>query len=298
MISIYKDFDNPPKDLLGDTPKITKAVKQALYDLYHGKCAFTEEKLAFEEMVVARYRPVSLYPALKFEWSNLLPVSKKVNALLSNKFSIEEKQVDKKFLVEPENRKADSACLLAEEPLLLHPEVDTPENHIASVSNKIPFFEGHTKKGETTSQLLYWSWGKGYNLREKISTHRQDFIAPIFKALAKSVNDQYTFDTSNDYPIEHKKYESITLPYFKKLYPFFKADQEFSFASKSYIEEQICSINRKETDISEDFEVRKIIFSNYFNFYPKNPTVQQDWDKNTSGGLFQLTIKNFQSIKN
>ncbi|MBL4650103.1 MAG: hypothetical protein JKY03_10255, partial [Aureispira sp.] len=286
MISIYKDFDNPPKDLLGDNPKITKEVKLALYDLYHGKCAYTEEKLAFEEMVVAHYRPVSLYPALEFEWSNLLPVSEQVNILLSNNFPIDGEQVEESLLLNVENRKADSVCLLAEKPLLLHPEMDTPENHITSTSNSIPFFNGHTKKGETTSQLLYGTFESGYNLLEKILAHRQDLIIPIFKALAKSLNDQYTFDKSKG-SIEHKNYESITRPYFKKLYPFFKADQEFSFASKSYIEEQICNINRKKTDISEDLEVREIIFSNYYNFYPKNPTVQQEWDKNTSGGLFQ-----------
>lgn len=296
MISIYKDFDNPPKDLLGDNPKITRAVKQALYDLYHGKCAYTEEKLDFEEMIVAQYRPVSLYPALEFEWSNLLPVSEQVNILLSNKFPIDGEQVEESLLLHVENRKVDSACLLAEEPLLLHPEVDTPDNHIASTSNRIPFFEGHTRKGEITSLLLYGFWEEYYNLLEKILAHRQAFIVPIFKALAKSVNDQYTFD-KNKGSIEYKNYESITQPYFKKLYPFFNADQEFSFASKSYIEEQICSINRKETDISADFEVRQIIFSNYYNFSPKTPTVQQEWDKSTRGGLFQLTIKSFQSIK-
>ena len=55
MISIYKDFDNPPADLLGDNPKITKAVKQALYDLYHGKCAYTEQKVPFEEMEIMTF---------------------------------------------------------------------------------------------------------------------------------------------------------------------------------------------------------------------------------------------------
>jgi hypothetical protein len=44
MISVYKNFDNPPADLKGQQPQITTAVKQALYDLYHGKCAFSEEK--------------------------------------------------------------------------------------------------------------------------------------------------------------------------------------------------------------------------------------------------------------
>lgn len=130
MISIYKDFDNPPKDLLGDNPKITKAVKQALYDLYHGKCAYTEEKIPFEEMEVLHYRPVSLYPQLEFEWSNLLPVCKYIkNKWPNDSFPVEEKS-DTHLLSSIEHRKADSAILLAEKSFLLHPEVDTPENHI------------------------------------------------------------------------------------------------------------------------------------------------------------------------
>lgn len=289
MISIYKDFDNPPKDLLGDTPKITTAVKQALYDLYHGKCAFTEEKLTFEEMVVTHYRPVSLYPELEFEWSNLLPVSKNVNISLSNKFPIDGKQVEKDLLLILENRKADSACLLAERPLLLHPEVDTPENHL-TVSFRSPFIDGYTKKGRTTVELLY----KDINfLLGKVHNHLHNIIDPIIQDLSNTVSLKYNL---NEESFTDNSYQSIIEPYFKKFYALFQSNKEFSLLSKSYVEQELSSFVRKDLS-KEKYNIAQIIYLKYVYSSPNSPTIQDEWHKNIHGGLFRLNIRNFHSIK-
>lgn len=176
MISIHKDFDNPPKDLLGSNPRITEAVKRELWELYNGKCAYTEEKLQFHEIQITRYRPQSLYPELAFEWSNLLPVSNSTNASLSNNFQISGKHVDKELLKKSENRKANSACLLAERPYLLHPEIDTPENyyHYSNTSSHIISGE---KRGHYTIQVLNLNSPSLLAIREKTMQYAKDLFS-------------------------------------------------------------------------------------------------------------------------
>lgn len=126
MISVYKDFDNPPKSL--ETKGYTsEEVIERLREIYHGKCAFTEEKNRHLE--ITHYRPIKLYPWLKNEWSNIFLVSQKINRHIGNQFLTE----NEKVLQPLESKKeywADSETLLSEKPLLLHPEVDIPENHL------------------------------------------------------------------------------------------------------------------------------------------------------------------------
>lgn len=302
MISIYKDFDNPPKDLLGDNPKITKAVKQALYDLYHGKCAFTEEKLDFEEMEVAHYRPVSLYPALEFEWSNLLPVSKNVNALLSNKFPIEEKQVDENLLLDVENRKADSACLLAEEPLLLHPEVDTPENHLTGDEELM----GLTQRGIVTLTYL----GTEYELLINKSDFRiKSKIDAIIKELEQKLDSIY--DTKNfpnrsraRYPLSNK-YQAALNPFLKKLQVFTEKDQEYSYHFFLYIRSILNAqgilgngLDTSTSSVARKFNKLKIKNIAYHSFvHPSHPS-KKGWHKPLFPAIARLEIRHFHFVKN
>jgi len=190
MISVYKDFDNPPIDLLGDTPKITDAVKQALYDLYHGKCAYTEEKIPFEEMEILHYRPVSLYPKLEFEWSNLLPVCKDVIVSLAEKFPINDKKVDFKLLKDAENCRADSLVLLAEKPVLLHPEVDTPENHLYFTRPSLDYFQARNKRSWKTIDLVSLN-------TESLAEKRQQTIEDLTTTLT-SLTRQFRDGTLSD----------------------------------------------------------------------------------------------------
>jgi predicted ATPase len=315
MISIYKDFDNPPKDLLGDNPKITKAVKQALYDLYHGKCAFTEEKLEFEEMVVAHYRPVSLYPALEFEWSNLLPVSKRVNELLSNNFPIEGKKVDKKLLIEPENRKADSACLLVENSLLLHPEVDTPENHLTF--SRYEALEGLTLKGNETISYLglnfleYTEDKRSINIAvREIRTKISEKLKKIIRELKDTLKNNYNSLDFNfrEGQIKHisgflpKKYTLLLEPFFNKLHQFTKKDQPFSHASYSFIRGQLVAYNNTVGSTEEEASLNNIIGQiikiGYQSFVSKPHFIKKSWTKSNFPSIAKLHIQHFHSIKN
>jgi len=142
MIHVHKDFDTVPKSLqltkeeyalLKEGKELDKSyyeqdVLDALTEVYGGKCAYCEEKLEkISQYNIFHYRPVKLYPWLKYEWSNLLLVCN--NCLRRYweddkiEFIINENKVD----VIPNNIaewKADSKILLNEQPLLLHPEID------------------------------------------------------------------------------------------------------------------------------------------------------------------------------
>lgn len=283
MISIYKDFDNPPKDLLGDNPKITTAVKQALYDLYHGKCAYTEEKLGFEEMEVAQYRPKSLYPALELEWSNLLPVSRKIQTLLSEKnFPIGGKKVDSELLLTPQNRRADSACLLAEYPALLHPEVDTPENHL--YFNESGYLMAMFEKGTITINLL--------NLNNNILLEKRQKLYQELKELSLGLNKQLETEEKNILP----KLPKDVIQFFRK-----NNDKKENF-----------SLLRKEVLYHIDRDLKstaKSVYSEKFNqlfdsvFYTSNfvfaenqVLLQEDIGNNYSDKL-PITIKGFEISK-
>ena len=125
MISIYKDFKNPPKEL-AEHGWQHPTVKKALYEIYHGKCAYSEEKLSYEEAEILHYRPEYKYSQLMSEWSNLILVSSDIIALVLGNFKLLGQ--DAGHLL-PTELKADSRKLLLEKPLLLHPEIDRPENH-------------------------------------------------------------------------------------------------------------------------------------------------------------------------
>lgn len=159
MISIDKNFYDVPDDLQGDNPQITTKVKQILNDLYHNKCAYCETK-SQDGFDVHHYRPVKLYPWLEFEWSNLLPVCPDCNAAKADQFPIENKWI-KEAPKDREEYLADSKTLIGEKPLLLHPEVDTAENHFYSENhfyfeNKDTFgyMFGNTKRGSLNIEIF------------------------------------------------------------------------------------------------------------------------------------------------
>jgi predicted ATPase len=307
MISIYKDFDNPPKDLLGDHPKITKAVKQALYDLYHGKCAFTEEKLDFEEMVVAHYRPVSLYPALEFEWSNLLPVSERVNAIFidSDFFPTENHNRLTEKLAIPENRKADSFFLLAENPHLLHPEVDTPENHLTV--SRFRKLEGLTNKGNQTIYLSDLNFTRTFETDEPIheldNARKNNFeeIEQVINNLKDVLKLNYN---SLDFSISNfpEKYTLLLEPFFKRLHQFTEKNQPFSHASYSFIRGQLGlyynTAGNSRAAAATNNLIAEIIKAGYqSSVFPPHNT-EENWNKSKSPSIARLHIQHFHSIKN
>ena len=170
MIHIYKDFDNPPKELNGKT--IKKAikvailnrnadnienrhynpgkVKEALEIIYKEKCGYCESKVKHcATLQVEHYRPKNKvddqdsptdgYYWLASEWSNLLLSCPRCNqqGAKGNKFPLHHQGIRvSDHILFLTNGELDSAkCnpgvapLSNERPLLLNPEISSPNFH-------------------------------------------------------------------------------------------------------------------------------------------------------------------------
>lgn len=119
------------------------AVVEKLDEIYHGKCAYCEERTLIN---IEHYRPKGRviktnhggYYWLCYEWTNLLPTCHECNKIGGGKadqFPVKNKH----FTFEDcnTNQKLDAAKVKAtylnqhEAPFLLHPEIDEPKNFLA-----------------------------------------------------------------------------------------------------------------------------------------------------------------------
>lgn len=147
MIKVKKNFAVIPNHLAnGGKSYNHKDVKDALTKIYNRKCCFCEQEVEYFE--VEHYRPrngvkgLSGHPGygwLELEWSNLLYACKICNAgtgAKSTKFPIanESNRVSAYSGIATDNS-ASSPFLIAEGALLLHPEIENPEEHLTVLPN-------------------------------------------------------------------------------------------------------------------------------------------------------------------
>ncbi len=179
MISVKKDFDNPPEVLRNADQNSEDwkhdSVIAKLKELYHVKCAYCETKT--EDLEIDHYRPKSLYPLLKNEWSNLLPICSECNKAKGAKFPIGGVRVSLES-ADINERKANSYLLLSEKPFIIHPEIDTAENHFYFEKNGV--IQGFTDRGRKTVSVL--------NLhRNELNVKRRSIFDGIFQDLTEAI---------------------------------------------------------------------------------------------------------------
>lgn len=177
MISVKKDYQNPPEALKRDNlrwkAKVESCIeiigkgekyefneslygkaREKLIAQYHGKCAYCESNpIATSSPRVDHYRPKKIYYWLAYEWSNLVPACEKCNGAKSDKFPIEgtafqNPVFDVNYAVLDILEKYYSD----EKALLLNPEIDEVEKHISFDESGRPI--GLTEKGITTIREL------------------------------------------------------------------------------------------------------------------------------------------------
>jgi len=159
MIRVEKDFDCPPSICIQYNERLAEnstrlsinrlkqqekkdlsykdeEVKAALEELYHCKCAFCETYYdASGYLSIEHFRPKSIYWWLRTEWSNLLPCCMKCNTSKGNKFPLLFGQLNAsppynaQQALDIKQFRADH--LLDEGALLLHPELDQPDDYLA-----------------------------------------------------------------------------------------------------------------------------------------------------------------------
>lgn len=148
MIHVEKNADDCPEVLVGEKARaeiarIEKSIEQnelvhpselqrlfghstvraALAQVYREKCAFCESLGA---RVVHHYRPLSRYPWLAYDWRNLLPTCEPCHQSAGEGFPTLVPDSATTVTSMQERR----ASWSDEQPELLHPEFDRPEEHI------------------------------------------------------------------------------------------------------------------------------------------------------------------------
>jgi len=98
MIKINKNFENIPKSLKNNPPKIDQEVRNQLANEQFNKCCYCEDGNI--KGTVEHFKPKSKFPELEFDWENLLWACGDCNNLKNNKFDVD------KPIINPLNEEA------------------------------------------------------------------------------------------------------------------------------------------------------------------------------------------------
>lgn len=185
MIHINKDFNNPPLS----NPSSHTDFKPFLVreDLYNNKCCYCEGNAGDGE--VEHYRPQSKYPWLVLEWSNLLLVCHDCNRNGAKGWQFQLSDESNRVTIYSGNmadKLADSAHLLAEGALILHPEVDHLEDHLSFRVDGEIIYINDSFKGYATIEVCK------LNRDSLRRVERQTEIDNLFRDLKQAFQKQYT----------------------------------------------------------------------------------------------------------
>lgn len=269
MISVKKDYNDIPAILESEEvekfreawkkryyeeneyyePKINskiytdQSVVDALNEIYHNKCAICERK--YSTLTVSHYRPITIYPWLAYEWSNLFLLCSDCNKARRERFLLEN---EKKRIIYPPKSfydwRANSKLLLGEAPLLLNPEIHNVEklldlNLNGELSESgILFVENASDSAEATIEI--------YDL------NRMDLMYAREKALNRFISD-FSFKLNeylkNDFKqLNDKNFLTVTdnffNPFFIELKASLMSTNEYSFVYKYLYENFIKFLTR------------------------------------------------------
>lgn len=161
--------------------------------LYDKKCGYCESRINTGSYIpMDHYRPKKKlkddefhpgYYWLGYEWTNLLPACQECNTAKSNYFPIDkskgkrvtEPPLDNNGCLNMEECQVDSRRHIDEAPLLLHPEVDEPEEHLVFMPDGE--VKSKSEKGENTILICKLN-------RSELSMARKGVIDRLFKAIA------------------------------------------------------------------------------------------------------------------
>jgi len=131
-----------------------KDIKEKLEKIYHGKCAFCEQKV--EQLHVEHFRPKKIYYWLAYSWDNLILACPRCNThkginfdLNGSKCSFENNEENVRKI----NKLSENYNLL-EQPKMINPENVDPSGHISFTKNgKINSLNHNIQYTITTCQL-------------------------------------------------------------------------------------------------------------------------------------------------
>ena len=137
-------------------------VRNSLKKIYIEKCGYCESRLEVSGyMRIEHYRPKGRvkenekhpgYYWLAYEWSNLISSCEICNSRKGTSFPVENDHIDQPHGDRKEWR-ADSTLMQSEKALLLHPEIDDPDEHLTINENGEIEPENGSQRGEISIEL-------------------------------------------------------------------------------------------------------------------------------------------------
>lgn len=234
MIKANKDFESPPPILISVrcqnktiqalkersnheycTHCCGQEVRDALRKLYNDKCAYCESNIeAGAVLRIEHYRPRKKikeeeensshgYYWLTYEWSNLLPACETCNRIKSCSFPIgstgkrASAPIDDNGELSRKECHANSKTLTAEKPLLLHPELDNPEEHFIFLPNGE--MEGVTERGRHTIEICGLNREALVEERKRIIDEYTVRMSRLMWSFSKGKRDKKTLDEDLTY---------------------------------------------------------------------------------------------------
>jgi len=99
-------------------------IRDALKKIYRNKCAYCETHFNRSYIKIEHYRPKSVYYALAYSWSNLLPICDICNTTKSNNFEVDGISVVNDVRSLEKLQYVTKEFNRIEKPKFLHPEID------------------------------------------------------------------------------------------------------------------------------------------------------------------------------
>lgn len=253
VIGFYKDKKNKDKSYPFEAYKSAE-IKTALYELFHEKCAYCESKIRhIQPMDVEHFRPKQLisikgryirpgYYWLATNWENLFPSCINCNRdsrQILNETDAE-KVVGKKnyFPIIDERKRAKAPGEeVNEDPMLLNPCKDKPEEHLKFLESGIvrPRMDDYGKesnKGRVSIDI--------YGLdRKPLVVERRRIAGEINRAISRTISSIRRYNKFKNSPhiskCEIDEFELEMKSELKLLYKFTQEDKPYSGMARQLI---------------------------------------------------------------
>lgn len=224
-------------------------VSDALKDIYKNKCAYCETHFNRTFIKIEHYRPKSVYYALAYSWSNLLPICDICNTTKSNNFEVDSMVVKDKVRTLQKLQYSTKIFNKIEKPKFLHPEIDNYDEMFRfDLKGKIIVFDNILNSHRMVYTIKY------SDLNQDALAQRR---AKVFEDFKNIINELFLLAKNN---IEYN--ESMN----SKIVGFFNNENEFIAVRKFIIKYLHIFLKKCDDTFIENFR-------NSLNQYIKNIAV-------------------------
>ncbi len=185
-------------------------IRDALKEIYRNKCAYCETHFNRSYIKIEHYRPKSIYYALAYSWSNLLPICDICNTTKSNHFEVDRIVVKDKIRTLKKLQYSTKMFNRIEKPKFLHPEIDDYDDMFRfDLKGNIVVFDNVLNSHRMVYTIKY------SDLNQDALAQRR---AKVFKDFTNMTDELFLLAKNN---IEY--HESMD----RKIFEFFNDENEF-----------------------------------------------------------------------